>query len=69
MKIIMVPGCVKCPHGALWELDGKQYMCSAKLKVNPNGFKAPEWCPLQDALQVIKELVKKHATGKGMAET
>ena len=57
MKIILVPNCKSCPHSAMWELDGKQYMCSLLRKVNKTGDKTTlDSCPLRDALSVIKAL-------------
>lgn len=62
MKIILVAGCSVCPYGALWEIDKPHYMCSKQMKVNEAGPKPPSWCPLQDAIQFVKELVNQQPT-------
>ena len=58
MKIILISNCSNCPHGALWDLDLKQYMCAEKGKVNPDVKDIPDWCPLQDAKTVIRGFLK-----------
>jgi len=63
MKIILIPSCSKCPHGAMWDLDGKQYMCAELRKVNTSGDKTIlDSCKLQDAFQVLRELAKQRTT-------
>jgi len=59
MKIIKVAGCINCPHGAKWEIDKPHYMCAEKTKVNENGPKPPDWCPLEDAMDFIKSVLTK----------
>jgi len=62
MKIILVAGCSVCPHGARWELDKPHFMCSKAMKINVDGPKPPQWCPLQDAIQFVKEIVNQQPT-------
>ena len=57
MKIILIPRCDKCPHGAQWNLEATKYMCGLKTKLNKNTKTIPEWCPLQDAMKVIKKVL------------
>ncbi len=58
MKIILIAGCSTCPHGAQWNLDGTEFMCSKLTAVNEQpGQPLPE-CPLDDAMEKIKEIVK-----------
>jgi len=66
MKIIKVEGCSNCPHGALWDIETRKYICAKKKKVNDNTPPyPPEWCPLEDAIQFVKELVNQHARTTG----
>jgi hypothetical protein len=59
MKIIKVAGCSDCPHGALWDFDTRKFMCAKKMKVNTKVPPyPPDWCPLEDAIQFLKEVLK-----------
>ena len=61
MKIILIPHCKKCPHGAQWNLDATEYLCGLKMKINYDKDKIPkDFCPLQDAEEVIKKLMKSY---------
>ncbi len=65
MKIIKVAGCSNCPHGALWDVDTRKYMCTKEVRVNDNAPPyPPEWCQLEDAIQFVKELVQQRPTQK-----
>lgn len=65
MKIIKVAGCSLCPHGALWDLDTRKYMCGKLVRLNDNVPPyPPEWCPLEDAIQFVKEIVNQQPTRK-----
>ena len=55
MKIILVKGCLDCPYGAMWKLDGSQYMCEKGGKINRFPSKPLDDCPLKDAA-VIKNM-------------
>jgi len=55
MKIILVAGCSNCPHGAQWNLEGTEYMCGKKTKINPDK-NIPEWCPLMEAAEFLKKV-------------
>lgn len=63
MKIIKVAGCSQCPHGALWDIETGKYICVKMKKVNERVPPYPaEWCPLEDAIQFVKELVNQQPT-------
>jgi len=69
MKIIKVAGCSNCPHGALWDIDTRQYICAEMKKVNENVPPyPPDWCPLEDAIHFIREVVNQRTTAKGQHE-
>ena len=63
MKIILIAGCRTCPHRARWNLEGTEYMCDQLTKVNESPCKPLPDCPLGDAMEKIKELLK-HITKK-----
>ena len=58
MKIILIAGCAQCPHGAPWNIEMTEYMCSRLLKVNKTTSPPLRDCPLDDAWQKIKELLR-----------
>jgi hypothetical protein len=58
MKIILIPTCSKCPHGAQWNLDATEYMCGLKAKINYDKDKIPEYCPLGDAKDFAKKIIE-----------
>jgi len=59
MKIILIAGCILCPYGARFNLDGTEYLCSKLMKINNNPKTPLPECPLDDAVEKIKELISK----------
>ena len=59
MKIILIHNCQDCPHGARWNLEGTEYICSQLRKVNNHPEKPLSECRLDDAMDKIEELLKR----------
>lgn len=58
MKIILIAGCSTCPHGAQFNFEGTEYFCSQLKKLNKSPKQPLPNCPLDDAVEKIREILK-----------